>query len=303
MMNTTAISLRTFFAPFLILTLFPFHRANASSDIEFSMRYFVNDVTTAVDSVICTGDSAFFESQWQLSPGIYTDIFAITGGFDSTVVTTLHVLDGNSSGLNYPDSLCQFQELDLGFISTVLGYSWTISQGTWSGSQSTISGWPKINRNDTVFFVFSNDNAVCGLPTQITDTAIVIPPSDITSAISLCIGDSVLLGGIFRSQAGFYSDTSYTNLSCIILDHVAVCLEDCYGGCTDSIAYNFNSLAPYDNGSCIYLDFSFSCGEGTIWDPSVGFCVTSCQEDFDFDGQVNTADLLAFLTWFGTDCP
>jgi hypothetical protein len=32
-------------------------------------------------------------------------------------------------------------------------------------------------------------------------------------------------------------------------------------------------------------------------------CEENCSSDFDFDGLVNIADLLGFLSVFGEDCP
>ena len=81
-------------------------------------------------------------------------------------------------------------------------------------------------------------------------------------------------------------------------------------GCTDSCACNYNSNATLNDGSC---EFS-SCGgctyvEALNYDASAtledGSCTfeDDCPGDFDNDNSVTTADLLSFLTFYGTACP
>lgn len=77
-------------------------------------------------------------------------------------------------------------------------------------------------------------------------------------------------------------------------------------GCTDQTAINFTSLADCDDESCIYGENL--CGPCTMWDASTGQCITdpsceACMGDLNDDGQINTADLLAFLGVIGTSCP
>jgi hypothetical protein len=78
------------------------------------------------------------------------------------------------------------------------------------------------------------------------------------------------------------------------------CIYDIFG-CMDPIADNYNPNATIDDGNCSYGD---PCGEMTYWDPEIGQCVAvaTCPGDLNFDGFVNTADLLIFLTWFGLSC-
>lgn len=72
-------------------------------------------------------------------------------------------------------------------------------------------------------------------------------------------------------------------------------------GCTDGCALNFEPAATLDDGSCI---FGNPCGENTYWDDALQQCVAigTCPGDLNFDGFVNTADLLIFLTSFGLSC-
>ncbi|MGC6532519.1 MAG: hypothetical protein ACON34_05910 [Flavobacteriales bacterium] len=83
---------------------------------------------------------------------------------------------------------------------------------------------------------------------------------------------------------------------------IAVAAAD-IAGCTDVNAYNYDPEATVDSGCCFYLDVESLCGPGTHWDADLGYCVITCQADFNYDGTIGTPDLLDFLGEFGTDCP
>lgn len=83
-------------------------------------------------------------------------------------------------------------------------------------------------------------------------------------------------------------------------------------GCTDISACNYEPTAVTDDGSCTYApcsclgDFNF---DGTIDTLDLLFllgqygCSSSCAADLNGDDIVDTQDLLSFLAVFGTDCP
>ena len=78
-------------------------------------------------------------------------------------------------------------------------------------------------------------------------------------------------------------------------------------GCTYPEACNYLELANVDDGSCAFncFDVPNSCGPGTVWDEAMGWCVSStdCPYDFDGSGYVTVADLLIFLIAFNQPCP
>ena len=79
-------------------------------------------------------------------------------------------------------------------------------------------------------------------------------------------------------------------------------------GCTDPTAFNFDAAANVDNGGCVAV--MPGCTDPTANNYNAyantddGTCdfVVSCEGDFNTDGTINAADLLAFLSVFGTDC-
>ncbi len=82
-------------------------------------------------------------------------------------------------------------------------------------------------------------------------------------------------------------------------------------GCTDAAACNYNGMALFDDGTChtdcygcTYDGASNYVDAATIDD---GTCVfefaNDCPADLNGDNQVTAADLLSFLSQFGTACP
>ncbi|MFT5184574.1 MAG: hypothetical protein ACI84C_001706 [Flavobacteriales bacterium] len=86
------------------------------------------------------------------------------------------------------------------------------------------------------------------------------------------------------------------------------CLMIC-PGCTYSNASNYLAYANLDDGTCIFPGCTDSTYDNysPLANEDDGTCennpATSCQTDLNFDGLVNSADLLLFLGQFGTVCP
>ena len=76
-------------------------------------------------------------------------------------------------------------------------------------------------------------------------------------------------------------------------------------GCTYSFSPNYNPLANVDDGTCTSPDCSTNCGPGTMWDEQFEMCVpnaSTCVQDLDNNGEVDTLDLLSLLGAFGSTC-
>jgi uncharacterized protein (TIGR02145 family) len=106
-------------------------------------------------------------------------------------------------------------------------------------------------------------------------------------------------GGVWEC---FYPEFGY-NCDDICLSDVdgdGVCDALEIGGCMDSEACNYDSLATDDDSSCHY-DCQF-CLEGTVWSEELGGCVVANVSDTDFDGCVGINDFLVHLSNFGSGC-
>ena len=86
--------------------------------------------------------------------------------------------------------------------------------------------------------------------------------------------------------------------SCTTQDTVLVVHMDCEGLCGDGTIWD-PSL-----GTCVSIceDPQGQCGEGTVWDPVNEECIIAVPTDTDFDGCVTAGDVLNLLATFGT-CP
>ena len=86
---------------------------------------------------------------------------------------------------------------------------------------------------------------------------------------------------------------------------------ECFTGCTDEFACNYDPSANYDDGSCEYI--SCVCPYDLNFDGIVAVddifltlaqygCMANCTADFNDDGIVNVLDMLDILTYFGGYC-
>lgn len=148
------------------------------SNLTVNPSYFVQNSTT-----ICQGDSIFLGGIYQTTAGLYLDTISTISGCDSIVETTLTV---NPAPIFYDTvSVCQGDSaLVNGTYETIAGnYIETFQTG--SGCDSII------------------------------DVLLIVNPTYfVQEVLSICEGDSVLLGGNYQSSAGLYLDTTSTISGC-----------------------------------------------------------------------------------------
>jgi len=83
---------------------------------------------------------------------------------------------------------------------------------------------------------------------------------------------------------------------------------DVVNGCTDATASNYDDTANTDDGSCIILGCTYVAAENynSLANDDDGSCTfaegSDCLGDLDGDGVAATADLLLFLSVFGSTC-
>ena len=80
------------------------------------------------------------------------------------------------------------------------------------------------------------------------------------------------------------TDPAYTEFDPYAEIEDSSCATLVVEGCAYSAAINYDSMANTDDGSCLFD------------------CTDPCPGDFDGDLVINTADLLTFLSFFGTTC-
>ncbi|BDS12132.1 LamG-like jellyroll fold domain-containing protein [Aureispira anguillae] len=132
---------------------------------------------------ICQGDSVMLGGSYQTMAGTYTDSLQTTTGCDSLVITTLTIAPAYFSSNTL--SICQGD-------SVLLAGAYQDTAGTYTDSLQTIAGCDSVIR--TVLTI---------LPTYSSSTTLTI-----------CQGDSVLLGGAYQTTAGTYTDHLQTNSGC-----------------------------------------------------------------------------------------
>ena len=100
-------------------------------------------------------------------------------------------------------------------------------------------------------------------------------------------------GCTFEGACNYNPEATVNDNSCFF----ATAVFDCNGNCQQD---------ANNNGICDQLEAIGAqlCGEGTVWDNSVGTCIgfDQCPADLNDSGVVDVADMLIFLTFFGENC-
>ncbi len=206
-------------------------QAGCDSIATFDLSVEVHPLYT--DAVqICVGDSAFLGGMWQMTSGVYTDTFPSNLGCDSIIQTTLNVI--NTIQTFETASIC------LGD-SVFLENNWQTTAGVY---------------DDTLV-------AAAGCDSIVTTTLTVLLPSAGSDNLTICSGDSVMIGGIYQSVGGNYPDTLIAVNGCDSIVDVLLTvnptyfIEDSIGICQgDSVflegAYQTTSGFYTDSYSTIF---------------------------------------------------
>lgn len=169
----------------------------------------VNPTFTIQESeTICQGQSIFLGGANQTQAGVYTDVFQTVNGCDSTVVTTLSVIE--SIQVEEAVTICNGESLFVG------------------GANQTTSGQ-----------YVDNFISVSGCDSIVTTNLTVLAPILVNESAQVCQGGSIFLAGDFQSTPGNYTEvfTSVqgcdsvvvTNLSIIAAPIVEETVEICPG--------------------------------------------------------------------------
>jgi hypothetical protein len=143
------------------------------------------------------------------------------------------------------------------------------------------------------------------VPVQLTDDT---GPQSQDGSISFAANAGDLIG------FGVNSVDGCCGAATLVITSFSAPADPCLPGCNEAMACNYDPAATSNDGSCEYLtcagctysaapeyDPLATFDDGTCTCPSAG----ACPGDLNGDGFpiVNTSDLLAFLSYFGTPCP
>ena len=138
---------------------------------------------TSQQATICQGDSILLDGRYRKNAGVFTESLVSFFGCDSIIVTELSVTPAYHSNINI--SICPN---DTFYLGNQAYYSPGRYQETLLSQQ--------------------------GCDSTITLNLAWYPTYHTTQQSTICPGDSIWLGGKFRSKAGFYTDTLQSSWGC-----------------------------------------------------------------------------------------
>jgi gliding motility-associated-like protein len=200
-----------------------------STIVNVSSAYIQN---TSID--ICAGDSALIGGVYQTIAGIYSDTLESVGSCDSIINTTLNVSPAYIQ--NTSIDICNGDSVLIG------------------GVYQTIAGI----YNDTLQSVSSCDSII-------STTLNVLPAYFYNISVDICVGDSVLVGGVYQTVAGTYNNTVQLSSSC---DSVTITTVNVLS------AFIYNTSVDICNGDSLFVGGGYQTVSG-IYNDTIQ-SVSSC---------------------------
>ena len=136
-----------------------------------------------LSETICDSDSLFLGGAYQTTAGTYYDTLPTVNGCDSILATTLTV--NQTYNVSLPDNICDGD-------SSFIGGVWQTTPGIYYDTSATVNGCDSI----------------------VATTLTVNSVDTITTSMSICFGDSILLGGAYQTTADIYYDTDTSSNGC-----------------------------------------------------------------------------------------
>ncbi|HEY0029475.1 MAG TPA: T9SS type A sorting domain-containing protein [Bacteroidia bacterium] len=189
---------------------------------------------TTTTSVICDGDSILIGGNYETTAGMYTYILPTISGCDSTIENTLTVSPS---------------------------YSYSQSSTICQGDSALIFG--AYEMMDSVYT--ASYSSYLGCDSMYTHTLIVKPSYAMSLNVSICQGDSALIGGSYESLAGTYVNNYVSVSGCDSAVSTVLILNPQYSTSQSlSICSNDSILlgGAYQNTAGVYTDVlasSFGC--------------------------------------------
>ncbi|PCH94830.1 MAG: hypothetical protein COB85_05160, partial [Bacteroidetes bacterium] len=200
--------------------------ANGCDSVRITNLTLLPDTVLTINTGICTGDSLFVGGAYQTTAGAYYDTSAAANSCDSIRITNLSVDSIIINNLN--PTICSGDSL-------MAGGTYQTTTGTYFDTLTSSGGCDSI----------------------VTTNLSVIQDTTVNLSVSICTGDSLLIGGAYQNTAGTYYDSLSGANGC---DSVRITSLSVLTDTTNSISVNIctgdSVLAGggYQNSSGSYFD-------------------------------------------------
>ena len=238
--------------------------------------------STTYDTTItlCNGDSLFIGGAMQNNGGVYFDTLTSSLNLDSIVTTNLiinPVLTGQAN-----DSICPGDSLFLGGAFQTLAGTYYDTLTSFQGCDSTLATTLTLNiiigqttdsicPGDSILLggvyqsapgiYYDTLTSYLGCDSTLATTLTTINVATAQAAVAICQGDSILLGGVYQSVPGIYSDTLSSYLGCDSIVATTLTTIIVYGQTTAEIC----------QGDSLLIGSIYQTQTGTYSDTLVSF--------------------------------
>ena len=203
-----------------------FTGVNTCDSIVTTTLFTLPTYQVTAQAVICEGDSLLLGGAYQTLPGDYVDTLSTVNNCDSILTTTLIVNPVN-------DTLI-LRELCVGD-SLFVGGAYQSDEGVYT---------------DYYLNMYNCDSIVY---TQI----VLVDQLNVEEEATICVGDSLFVGGAYQTATGIYLDTLYSTDGCDTLLHTLL-----------TVVENFDTYIPVEicAGDSIYLVDAYQTSPGQYID-------------------------------------
>lgn len=183
---------------------------------------------------ICKGDSIQVGQKFYTESGNYQDTLQDIKGCDSIIYTQLTV--NSNEIINQLIGICEGDSLEVGFNTYKLSGNYTDTLITNLGCDSIVNTTLTVNQqkiiNQSIVLCFGEGITIGdrvytiggsyidtlqtsnGCDSIISTNLSISPKIETNQSVHLCRGDSILVGGVFYSNSGYYTDTLTTAFGC-----------------------------------------------------------------------------------------
>ncbi len=223
----------------------------------------LEELSTEVDTSICTGSSYFAQGMEQTITGLYYDTLTSAAGCDSLILTDLtvmdsfyqedsiHICEGDSAlihGVYQFTTGIYIDSIDAGiFCDSIYVTNLRVGAGT------TLEQFFEICAGDSLLLAgeyqqvsgayFDTIPAISGCDSIVSSTLTVIPSEMSEEQIVICEGETYFVAGANQTLSGIYTDTLVNQLGCDSLHVVDLQVEVCGRG------YQIpNAFSPNEDG-------------------------------------------------------